>query len=82
MRIETALANGSLTQVDAAIPNSSSQDDEALVPAFQWKEYFSETSQPEVQSLNVAAPEIFKAMNVVLEKEDLRAGRRTCAGIW
>ena len=78
MRIETALANGSLTQVERRDPKllyhkMTREQLEALAPAFQWKEYFSETSQPEVQSLNVAAPEFFKAMNAVLEREDLES---------
>ena len=78
MRIETALANGSLTQVERRDPKllyhkMTREQLEALAPAFQWKEYFAETGQPGVQSLNVAAPEFFKAMNAVLEKEDLES---------
>ena len=78
MRIETVLANGSLTQVERRDPKllyhkMTREQLEALAPAFQWKEYFSETGQPGVQTLNVAAPEFFKAMNAVLEKEDLES---------
>ena len=44
---------------------------EALSPSFRWKEYFSGTGQPEVKTLNVTAPEFFKTMHAVLQKEDL-----------
>jgi putative endopeptidase len=78
MRIETALANGSLTQVERRDPKllyhkMTREQLEALSPAFEWKEYFSVTGQPGLQTLNVTAPEFFKAMNAVLQKEDLQS---------
>jgi len=76
LRIETALANGSLTQVERRDPKMldhkmSLRDLEALSPSFRWKEYFSVAGQPGLQSLNVTAPNFFKTLNATLKKEDL-----------
>jgi len=46
---------------------------EALSPSFHWKQYFSGTGQSGLRSLNVTAPEFFKAMHAVLQKEDLES---------
>jgi putative endopeptidase len=78
MRIETALANGSLTQVERRDPRllyhkMTRKELEALSPSFRWKDYFSGTGQPGLRTLNVTAPEFFKAMNAVLQKEDLES---------
>jgi putative endopeptidase len=78
MHIETALANGSLTRVERRDPKllyhkMTRQQLEALSPSFHWKKYFSETGQPKLHTLNVTAPEFFKAMNAVLQKEDLES---------
>ena len=66
MRIETALANGSLTQVERRDPKllyhkMTREQLEALAPAFQWKEYFSETGQPGVQSAECCGPGILQS---------------------
>jgi putative endopeptidase len=76
LRIETALANGSLTQVERRDPKMlyhkmTVKDLEALSPSFAWKKYFSLSGEAKLQSLNVAAPDFFKAMNATLKKEDL-----------
>ena len=76
LRIETALANGSLTQVERRDPKMlyhkmTIKDLEALSPSFAWKKYFSLSGEARLQSLNVAAPDFFKAMNATLKKEDL-----------
>ena len=78
MRIETALANGSLTAVERRDPKllyhiMTRKELEALSPSFRWKEYFSGTGQPGVRTLNVTAPEFFKTMHAVLQKEDLES---------
>jgi endothelin-converting enzyme/putative endopeptidase len=78
MRIETALANGSLTPVERRDPKllyhkMELKQLEALSPSFRWKKYFSGTGQPELRTLNVTAPEFFKAMETVLQKEDLES---------
>ena len=74
LRIETALARGSLTQVERRDPKMldhkmRNQDLEALSPSFRWKEYFSGAGQPGLQSLNVTAPDFFKTMDATLKKE-------------
>jgi putative endopeptidase len=76
MRIETALAKGSLTQVERRDPKQlyhkmKRRELEGLSPSFRWKEYFSLAGQPGLQSLNVAAPEFFKTMDATLKKESL-----------
>jgi putative endopeptidase len=78
LRIETALASGSLTQVQRRDPKMldhkmTIQNLEALSPAFRWKEYFSVAGQPGLQSLNVTTPDFFKTMDATLKKEDLRS---------
>jgi putative endopeptidase len=76
MRIETALANGSMSRVDHRDPQKvyhkmTRVDLEALSPAFQWDTYFAETGVPAVQSLNVATPGFFKVLSKELKKESL-----------
>ncbi|MBZ5719680.1 MAG: M13 family metallopeptidase [Acidobacteriia bacterium] len=76
MRIETALANGSLTRVERRDPQQlyhRMTDDQlaSLSPAFRWNGYFTKVGLPSLHSLNVQTPEFFKAMNAELEKEDL-----------
>ena len=76
LRIETALAKGSLTQVERRDPKMLDhkmriQDLEALSPSFRWKKYFSVAGQPGLQSLNVTAPDFFKTLDATLKKEDL-----------
>ena len=44
---------------------------EELSPSFRWKEYFDRAGQPGLRSLNVTAPEFFKAMDSALKNEDL-----------
>jgi len=78
LRIETALANGSLTQVERRDPKllyhqMTIQNLAALSPSFKWKEYFSRTGQPGLQSLNVTAPDFFKTMDATLKREDLNS---------
>jgi putative endopeptidase len=78
LRIETALAKGSLTQVERRDPKllyhkMSRRDLEKLSPSFRWKEYFDRAGQPGLRSLNVTAPEFFKAMDSVLRNEDLES---------
>ncbi len=80
LRIETALAKGSLTQVERRDPKTlyhkmTRRELETLSPSFRWKEYFSLAGQPGLQSLNVTAPEFFKAMDSTLKNEDLASWR-------
>jgi putative endopeptidase len=76
MRIETALAKGSLTRVERRDPKKlyhkmTRQELLALSPAFHWNAYFAKVGLPAVRSLNVATPGFFKTMNAELEREDL-----------
>src|SRR5450432_1069354 len=76
LRIETALANRSMTQVERRDPkllyhNMTRRELETLSPSFRWKEYFSRAGQPGLQSLNVAAPGFFKGLDATLKQENL-----------
>jgi putative endopeptidase len=76
MRIETALAKGSMGRVERRDPRNiyhkmSRAEREALSPDFQWKVYFEKVGLPGLASLNVADPGFFKALNAQLKKEDL-----------
>jgi endothelin-converting enzyme/putative endopeptidase len=76
MRIETALAKGSMTRVERRDPKSldhkmSSGDFEKIAPEFQWQVYFTKVGLPALSSLNVSSPNFFKALNEELGKESL-----------
>jgi endothelin-converting enzyme/putative endopeptidase len=76
LRIETALAKSSLTQVERRdhkmlYHKMTRRELETLSPSFRWKEYFSLAGQPGLHSLNVTAPEFFKAMDSTLTNETL-----------
>jgi putative endopeptidase len=76
MRIETALANGSLTRVQRRDPQQlyhrmTDAEFAALSPGFAWGQYFAKVGIPTMHSLNVSTPDFFKAMNAEIEKEDL-----------
>jgi putative endopeptidase len=76
VRIETALAKGSLTRVERRDPQKlyhkmTTKQLDALSPAFQWKTYFAKVGLPSVEALNVETPEFFKTLNLELQKENL-----------
>ncbi len=76
MRIETALAKGSMTRVERRDPKSldhklTSADLEKLSPEFGWHSYFAKVGIPSLASLNVAVPNYFKTMNEEIAKENL-----------
>ena len=76
MRIETALAKGSMTRVERRDPKAldhkmTSLELEKITPEFSWQVYFTKVGEPSLSSLNVAAPNFFKALNEELEKESL-----------
>ena len=76
MRIETALATGSLTRVERRDPQKlyhkmTIQQLSALNPAFQWKVYFAKVGLSSVEALNVETPGFFKTLNAELRKESL-----------
>ena len=76
MRIETALAKGSMTRVERRDPKAldhrmTSAEFEKLSPEFQWQVYFAKVGMPSLSSLNVSSPGFFKAMGEELQKENL-----------
>ena len=76
MRIETALAKGSLTRVERRDPQKlyhkmTTEQFSALSPSFQWKIYLDKVGLPSVEALNVQTPEFFKTLNTELQKETL-----------
>jgi putative endopeptidase len=76
MRIETALAKGSMTRVERREPKNldhkmTSGELEKISPDFRWQVYFTKVGLPALASLNVASPGFFKAMNEELDKESL-----------
>ena len=76
MRIETMLAKGSMTRVERRDPKAldhklTSTELQRISPGFQWPVYFANVGMPSLASLNVTAPNFFKALNEELEKESL-----------
>jgi len=76
LRIETALARASLTRVERRDPQRlyhrmSTQQLQALSPAFSWNIYLTKVGLSSVKSLNVATPDFFKGMNAAIQKEKL-----------
>jgi endothelin-converting enzyme/putative endopeptidase len=76
MRIETALAKGSMTRVERRDPKAldhkmTRTELEGISPGFLWRAYFTHVGMPSLSSLNVASPGFFKTMNEELEKENL-----------
>ncbi len=76
MRIETALAQGSMSRVDRRDPQKiyhkmGVADLQGLAPSFQWAGYFAGVGLPALSSLNVAVPDFFKALSAEIDKEDL-----------
>jgi putative endopeptidase len=76
LRIETALAKGSMSVLDRRDPQKlyhkmSRREFEAIAPDFQWNIYFAKVGMDGLQSLNVTNPGFFRAMNAELKKEKL-----------
>ena len=76
MRIETALAKGSMTRVERRDPKAldhkmTSTELEKLSPEFHWQMFFARVGTPSLASLNVASPNFFKTMSGELNAENL-----------
>ena len=76
MRIETALAKGSMTRVERRDPKAldhkmTSAELEKISPEFHWQVYFAKVGMPSLSSLNVSSPAFFKTLNSTLESETL-----------
>ena len=72
MDIETSLAKGSMDRVERREPEKiyhkqSEQDWQALTPSFSFTKYVSGLGAPSFSSLNVAAPDFFKALDSELK---------------
>ncbi len=72
MKIETALAKGSQDVVTRRDPKTQYHritlaEFEKLGPRFDWAKYFAAVHAPKVVTLNVVAPDFFRAMDGVLE---------------
>jgi hypothetical protein len=68
MRIETALAQASLTGVERRDPYTSKNkmtvgDLAKLAPNLEWPAYFRALDAPQFETLNVGAPAFFKELN-------------------
>jgi endothelin-converting enzyme/putative endopeptidase len=78
LRIETALAKGAMSRVARRDPNATYHrmplsQLQALTPSFPWDRYLAPYKLPKIQTLNVAAPDFFKAMEAELTAEDMPA---------
>jgi endothelin-converting enzyme/putative endopeptidase len=76
MRIETALAQGSLTRVEQRDPKRLDHtltvaELQKITPAFQWHAYFTGVGLPALNSLNVEEPEFFRNLNAQIDRESL-----------
>jgi putative endopeptidase len=76
MRIETALAKGSMDRVERRDPEKiyhklSQQEWQALTPSLSWPKYLTDVGAPAAPSLNVANPDFFKALDAELKSVSL-----------
>jgi putative endopeptidase len=76
MRIETALAKGSMTQEELRDPQKVYHkmpvtELQKLAPNFPWSAYFAKIGLSSLASLNVATPRFFQALSEEIGKEDL-----------
>jgi endothelin-converting enzyme/putative endopeptidase len=76
MRLETALAKGSLDRVSRRDPEKiyhpmKKADLVALTPAFQWPKYFVGTKAPAFNEIVLSWPDFFKAVNNAIQSEPL-----------
>jgi putative endopeptidase len=76
MRIETALAKGSMTRVERRDPKNLDHkmtvaELQKINSDFSWPVYFTKVGLPSLSSLNVSAPEFFKTLNEEIREESL-----------
>jgi predicted metalloendopeptidase len=76
MKIETALAEGSLDIVSRRDPEKvyhkiATREMETLSPVFHWNEYLRASGAPEFASVNVAWPAYLEALNGAIERFSL-----------
>jgi putative endopeptidase len=78
MEIETAMAKASMSRTELRDPEKryhiySVADFQKLTPDFDWNAYFHAIGIGEFDSLNVATPDFFKALDGLLQSEPLGA---------
>ncbi len=76
LRIETALAQASMDRVVRRNPDARNhpmtvKDLPGLTPDFQWNVFFTGEAAPAFQKVNVANPEFFKQLAVILNQTGL-----------
>ncbi len=76
MEIETAMAKASTSRTDLRQPANryhiySVADLEKITPAYDWSTYFQAVGIGHFDTLNVATPDFFKALNGLLQTEPL-----------
>jgi putative endopeptidase len=76
MRIETALANASLTRVEQRDPyklfhKMSRTQLQALTPSFHWGAYFAALGMPPTRQVNVSQPAFYRAIETRLKSDSL-----------
>ncbi|MBS1821840.1 MAG: M13 family metallopeptidase [Acidobacteria bacterium] len=76
--IETALAQGSMSRIDRRSPANvyhimTIDQLQSLTPEFDWKVYFAAKKQSALTTVNVVAPDFFKAMNQQIATADVGA---------
>lgn len=78
MRLETELAQASLTRVDKRDPyklfhKTDLKGLQAMTPGFDWKTYLAALGQPGLKNFNVTEPKFMKAFGKQLRTNDLAA---------
>jgi putative endopeptidase len=78
MRIETALAKGSMSRVEERDPANiyhmmSVAELQKLTPDYNWRQYLEGTGMAQVKEINVSSPGYVKAVNAELDEESLAA---------
>ena len=76
LRLETAMAQAQMDNVTRRDPNKVNNrftpaQLKALTPAFDWDSYFKAIGAPSVPLYEVSAPDFFRAVNRLLDQEDL-----------
>ncbi|MGH9486749.1 MAG: M13 family metallopeptidase [Terriglobales bacterium] len=77
LRIETSLAQASLTPVQRRNPDAIYHKEsvsylQSLTPAFHWQPFFAASGAPAFTSVNIAVPGFFRALNRDLRNVPLR----------
>ena len=71
LNLETSLAKASMSNVDLRDPNKTYHrmkiaEVQSLTPDFYWESYLKTAGHPDVNEMNVAQPEFFKALDAQL----------------